>query len=105
MLRAFNDEDRARWKQYDKEDQIRIDNTELEEAKIEAREQGKKEKDIEYSKLLADNLRSLIKAKFYYVSPYVEKHIVKANFEALNKAIAALYTIHNPDDLIPILES
>ncbi len=117
MLRAFNEEDEARWKLYDEEDQIKIDNTELEEAKIEARKQGleqgleqglvqaERNKDIEYLKSQAELLRRMIKSQFTYVSPYVEKHIVKASFEALCNAIIAISSINNPDDLIPILQS
>ncbi len=109
MLREFNEEDRARWEIDNEEDQQRIFNTEIEEIKekmkVEIKEQSRKEKDIEYFKTQADILRSLIKAKFKYVSPYIEKHIIKVSFEALCNAIIAVSNINNPDDLIPILQS
>ncbi|MCD7894472.1 MAG: hypothetical protein LUG60_12360 [Erysipelotrichaceae bacterium] len=100
MLITFNS-DEERWKAYDEDDDRKFDNTLIAEAKIEAREETK----LEHSRLLAEKLRIMIKAKFFYVSPYVEKHIVKASFEALCNAIIAVSNIYNPDDLIPILES
>ncbi len=97
MLREFNDKDKAEWEEFMRDSQEKLDYAERE------RNYNKGCNDTKQS--VANMLRDAIKEMFYYVSPYLERFISKATIEALSKALIAVSSIHNPDDLIPILKS